>query len=271
MLRRLLFASSTLCAPLLAQNAPALRPAHVQGQVVDSAGRPIRAAIIETDDPPKAVVSDDSGYFRFTELPAGPITVRVRHIGFEGIEFQLRLPPDSTVSVGVKLLPAARLLQTVEVDAGNEALHPQLAQTGFYDRMRAGWGHMITPEEIDKKRGSATSASAFLQNIVGIKVAAGQGSRHGTGRGGAGGGAVVLGKTPKGADCAMNLLVNGEPVKLQKGETFDMFFSVDELYAIETYARAAEIPAAYQQLLGNDFCGAVVVWTVSRMTLKPQH
>jgi hypothetical protein len=269
MLCRLLFASSAVCAPLFAQTAPTAKPAHFQGQVVDSAGHPVRSAIVETDDPPKAVVSDDSGYFRFAELPAGPITVRVRRIGFEGIEFQLRLPSDSTVSVGVKLIPTAQLLQAVEVDAGAEAAHPQLAQTGFYQRMRAGWGHMITPEEIDKKRASAPGASTFLQDIVGIKVAHGQGSRRGTGRGGAGGGALVLGKTAKGADCVMNLLMNGEPVKLAAGETFDMFFSVNEVYAVETYAHATEIPAAYQQLLGNDLCGAIVVWTVSRMTVKP--
>ncbi len=270
MLRRLLLASSVACAPLLAQTAaPAAKPAHFQGQVVDSAGHPVKAAIVETDDPPKAVVSDDSGYFRFAELPAGPITIRVRRIGFEGIEFQLRLLADSTVSVGVKLLPTAQLLQTVEVDAGAETAHPQLAQTGFYQRMRAGWGHMVTPEEIDKKRGSMTGASSFLQDIVGVKVAHGQGSRRGSGRGGAGGGAIVTGTSAKGTDCPMNLLMNGDPVKLQAGETFDMFFNVNEVYAIEVYAHATDIPAAYQQLLGNDFCGAVVVWTVSKMTLKP--
>jgi Carboxypeptidase regulatory-like domain len=272
MLRRLITAIVALSAPLLAQNAPPLKPSHFQGQVVDSAGHPVRAAIVETDDPPKAVVSNDSGFFRFAELPAGPITVRVRRIGFAGIEFQLRLPSDSTVSIGVRLLPAAQILAPVEVDAGAEGAHPQLAETGFYQRMRAGWGHMITPEEIDKRRASAPNASSFLQAIVGVKVAHGQGGRGRNGRGGGGGGgAIIFGKTPKGEDCVMNLIMNGQPVKLQAGETFDMFFSVNELYAIETYAHATDIPAAYQQLLGNDFCGAVVVWTISRMTLKPQH
>jgi hypothetical protein len=270
MIRRLLLAVTTAGSSLLAQNAPLLKPAHFQGQVVDTAGRPIKAAIIETDDPPEARVSDDSGYFRFANLPAGPITVRVRRIGFEGIDFQLRLPSDSTVSIGVKLNPVGQVLEPVVVEAGAEAAHPQLAQTGFYQRMRAGWGHMITPEEIDKKRKVAPGASSFLQDIVGISVKHGQGGvgRGRTGRGGAGG-AVVLGKSPYGADCVMNLIMNGQPVKLQDGETFDNYFSVNELYAIETYAHATEIPGAYQQLLGNDFCGAVVVWTISRMTLKP--
>jgi len=272
MLRRLFLAMAAAGSPLLAQSAsapPPLKPAHFQGQVVDSAGHPVKSAVVETDDPPKAVVSNDSGFFRFAELPAGPITVRVRRIGFEGIEFQIRLPADSTVSIGVKLVPTAQILEAVQVDANAEALHPQLAQTGFYQRMRAGWGHMITPEEIDKKRKSVPTASTLLQDIIGIKVAHGQGGQGSKGRGGGGGGARILGKTPTGADCNMNFINNGQPVKLQAGETFDMFFSVNEIYAIETYSHAAEIPAEYQQLLGNDFCGAVVVWTISRMTLKP--
>jgi hypothetical protein len=275
MLRRLMVACVAVVAPLAAQNAPPpAKPAHFQGQVVDTAGHPLRSAVVETDDPPQATVSDDSGFFKFAELPAGPITVRVRRIGFEGIEFQLRLLSDSTVSVGVKLVPAAQLLEAVNVDANAEATHPQLAQTGFYQRMRAGWGHMVTPEEIDKKRNSTPNASSFLQDIVGVKVVHGQASRV-TGRngrgggGGGGGGAIIMGKTPKGADCVMNLIMNGQPVKLAAGETFDMYFNVAEVYAIETYAHATEIPAEYQQLLGNDFCGAVVVWTVSKMTLKP--
>jgi Carboxypeptidase regulatory-like domain len=273
MLRRLLLACAVVGSPLLAQNAPPIKPAHLQGQVVDTAGRPIRSAIVETDDPPKAVVSDDSGFFRFADLPAGPITVRVRRIGFEGVEFQLRLPSDSTVSIGVKLLPVAQLLEAVQIDAGAEAAHPQLALTGFYQRLRAGWGHMVTPEEIDKRRKLAPSASSFLQDIVGVTVKHAQVGvgRGRAGRSGGGGGAAILGKTPYGGDCVMNLLMNGQPVKLQDGETFDMYFSVNELYAIETYAHAAEIPTEYHQLLGNDFCGAVVVWTISRMILKPQH
>src|ERR1019366_4122955 len=168
MLRRLLLAYAVVGSPLLAQNAPPTKPAHLQGQVVDTAGRPIRPAIVETDDPPKAVVSDDSGFFRFADLPAGPITVRVRRLGFEGVEFQLRLPSDSTVSIGVKQIGRAHVLEAVQIDAGAEAAHPQLALTGFYQRMRAGWGHMVTPEEIDKKRKLAPGASSFLQDIVGV-------------------------------------------------------------------------------------------------------
>jgi hypothetical protein len=83
---------------------PLLNPSHLQGQVVDSTNHPIRSAFVYTEDPLFATLTDKNGYFRFGELPSGPITVRAEHSGFMSIEFQLRLPPDSTVGVGLKLL-----------------------------------------------------------------------------------------------------------------------------------------------------------------------
>ncbi len=65
--------------------------------------------MIETDEPARATVSDDAGFFRLKNLPAGPITISVRHAGFVGSEFELRLPPDSTVGIGVKLMPDAEV------------------------------------------------------------------------------------------------------------------------------------------------------------------
>jgi hypothetical protein len=91
--------------------------AHLQGQVVDSTNHPIRSALVYTQDPLYATLSDKNGYFRFRELPPGPITVRAEHNGFVPIEFQLRLPPDSTVGIGLKLLRAAAQIGTMEIDS----------------------------------------------------------------------------------------------------------------------------------------------------------
>lgn len=97
--------------PALSQVAalPA-KQSHLQGQVVDSAGHPLRSATIEIDEPARATVSDEGGFFKLKNLPAGPITISVRHAGFTGTEFELRLPPDSTVGIGVKLMPDAGVL-----------------------------------------------------------------------------------------------------------------------------------------------------------------
>jgi hypothetical protein len=253
---RLFLAVSLAAAPAFAQDTVPARPGHLQGQVVDTAGRPIRAAFVEIDDPPRAVLSDDEGYFHFRELPAGNITVRVRRIPFEEIEFQLRLPSDTTVSIGVKLLPAAQVLGTINIIANAEATHTMLAQTGFYQRQRAGWGRMLTPEDIFKLHNSATDASAYLRGVLGVTV------QHPPG------GAMVLGRDPRGNPCVMNLVIDGLRTRLNDGESFDEWLTRDEVYAMEVYIHAEFVPMEYQSLLGNDFCGTVVAWTKHRMQLK---
>jgi hypothetical protein len=107
--------------PVLASSQappPLVQLSHLQGQIVDSAGRPLRSAMIETDDPARAAISDKNGFFRLKNLPAGPITISVRHAGYVATGFQLRLPPDSTVGIGVKLMPDAAALSgtTAKVD-----------------------------------------------------------------------------------------------------------------------------------------------------------
>jgi hypothetical protein len=98
--------------------APLRDPSYLQGQVVDSAGRPVRSAVIYTEDPLFATLTDKKGFFRLSELPAGPITVRAERTGFVPIEFQLRLPPDTTVGIGLKLLSAPTRMGTMQIDSG---------------------------------------------------------------------------------------------------------------------------------------------------------
>lgn len=97
--------------------APLLNPSYLQGQVVDSAGHPLRSALVYTEDPLYAALTDKKGFFRLAALPAGPIMVRAEHSGFVPIEVQLRLPPDSTVGIGLKLLAAATPRGTVRIDS----------------------------------------------------------------------------------------------------------------------------------------------------------
>jgi hypothetical protein len=98
-----------------------LHPSHLQGQVVDSTNHPVRAALVYTEDPLFATLTDKNGYFRLGELPAGPIMVRAERDGFVGMEFQLRLPSDSTVGIGLKLLRAAKPFGKVRIDSGADA------------------------------------------------------------------------------------------------------------------------------------------------------
>jgi hypothetical protein len=112
-----LIAGAATPSMTLAQSAPSpIKLSHLQGQVVDSAGHPVRSALVESADPARAAISDDNGYFRLSGLPAGSVTITVRRAGFIGTEFELRLPPDSTVGIGVKLLAVAQPLEATRPD-----------------------------------------------------------------------------------------------------------------------------------------------------------
>ncbi len=102
--------------PTVEVHAALTNPSHLQGQVVDSTNHPIRSALVYSQDPLFATVSDKNGYFKFSALPSGPITVRAERGGYTSIEFELRLPPDSTVGIGLKLLHAATPTGTMELD-----------------------------------------------------------------------------------------------------------------------------------------------------------
>ena len=103
------------------ESAPLHNPSYLQGQVVDSAGHPVRSALVYTEDPLYADLTDKKGFFRLNELPSGPIMVRAERTGFVPIEFQLRLPPDTTVGIGLKLLRAAMRMGTMQLDTGSSA------------------------------------------------------------------------------------------------------------------------------------------------------
>lgn len=260
----LLLAASPIGAQTAAPTATA-RMSHLQGTILDTLGNPIAKAIVEVDEPSMAAFADDSGFFRLRNIPAGPRTIRIRKVGFDGVDFELNLLADSTIHIGVKLNRIAQQLEAVTVFTKEEEAHPLLASTGFYAQKRAGFGTLLTPEEVDKKRESVNDASSILRDVLGVTL-----RRERTG------GANIQGKPSGGGSiqkgvqlvCMMNILKDGMLIKVNPGETFDQIVSKDEVYAVEVYPRAEYTPAAYHQINGNDLCGTVVIWTKSRMTLK---
>ncbi len=247
--------------------APTIKLSHLQGTVLDPLDNPLTKVIIEIDDPAMATFTDESGFFRLRNIPAGARTIRVKKIGFDGVDFELDLLADSTVHIGVKLQPVAQTLGTVTVLTKEEESHPALAATGFYAQKRAGFGTLFSPEEIEKKKESVNDASSMFRDVLGVTL-----RRERTG------GANLQGKPSGGGSiqkgiqtvCMMNVLKDGMFMKINPGETFDQIVSKDEVYAIEVYPRAEYTPAAYHVINGNDLCGTVVIWTVGHMTLKPK-
>ena len=62
-------------------------------------------------------ITDDDGRFRLEGVPSGPLTVRVRRLGYRGVARTLRVPAGDTARVDIALEAEARLLDPVRTDA----------------------------------------------------------------------------------------------------------------------------------------------------------
>jgi hypothetical protein len=81
------------------------KPAHMSGYVADPDGHPLARVILETDNPARAAITNDSGYFELRTLPAKPITLVIRKAGYDPIRVRVPLLPDSTRHIRVELVP----------------------------------------------------------------------------------------------------------------------------------------------------------------------
>lgn len=77
----------------------------VSGTVMDMDGRPVRGAVIRTDTPTRAAISDETGRFELLSLPTRELTFAVSRPGYQPLAFQLPILADSTRRVTVTLVP----------------------------------------------------------------------------------------------------------------------------------------------------------------------
>lgn len=101
----------TLAGPASAQQSGVT----LQGRVLDGgSGAGVAGADVEIADRPRVITGDD-GLFRFTGVPPGAVTLRVRMIGYESRELGFELRADTAIVV--ELEPAAFRLDPLEATA----------------------------------------------------------------------------------------------------------------------------------------------------------
>jgi hypothetical protein len=99
--------SSLAAVARIAAKRAGRSPAHISGVVTDVDGHFLARVVVRTDDPARAAVSNDSGYFEIRTLPAKEIRLAVRKPGFEPVIFRLPLIADSTRHVRLSLVATA--------------------------------------------------------------------------------------------------------------------------------------------------------------------
>ncbi len=255
--------------------------------VRDSTGRPIPYASVQSGGSVPRVASD-SGIVLLTVPRSDSLKLLARRIGFQAWEGWVR--PDPAGDYLVLLRPLPQNIDRVTIYERDTPL----ARTGFYDRMeRVSKGAIVarfwTPEAIELRNPSRTSALMEGENIVRVRTMSGKPVL--TGRGGTCPmGLIVDGQrvthtveeisTREGEDEIQEIMVRmrrdsrwGPPQALRQAAEREFLYtreSIDDLVnslavvAIEIYSSIANAPAELQRNAPPYACGLVVVWTGRR-------
>ena len=192
--------------------------------------------------------TDSGGRFRFRSAPSGRLELRVRRLGFQPFARYVRteeaIPP-----LLIALTPIPVELKEVRVAGRLVRVPPGLEDV--YRRAASGFGHLITPEEIELRQ--AYHVKELLSNVPGVFIDIGKirfrrcgdpNNQRSPDR-------------PK-----VQVYIDGDRVtRFDKDQTnADEALSqvaVSHIVAIEVFTGVAQIPGEYHV----DACAVVAIWT----------
>ena len=206
--------------------------ARVSGVVHNDKGKPVANAQVSVPGTGVDGRTEESGTFQLGGLPSGTQTVEVRAIGFEPKRVSVDLTRERLTTVDVVLDRPVQTLDAVKVYGKGNA-----AMVEFQRRLKAGWGHILTPADIARR--GAFQATDLFRTIPGVRVAQGRGFSS-----------TILVR-----GCRPTVYLNGMRMDDDAASDIDMLVTPTELTAVEVYT-AASRPAEF---FGNS-CGSVVLW-----------
>ena len=206
--------------------------ARVSGVVHNDKGKPVANAQVSVPGTGVDGRTEETGTFQLGGLPSGTQTVEVRAIGFEPKRVAVDLTRERLTTLDVVLDRPVQTLDAVKIyGKGNSAM------AEFQRRLKAGWGHILTPADIARR--GAFQASDLFRMMPGVRVAQGRGFSN-----------TILVR-----GCRPTVYLNGMRMDDDAASDIDMLVTPSELTAVEVYT-AANRPAEFW---GNS-CGSVVLW-----------
>lgn len=249
-----------LLALLAATPAAAQRNNAVQGtirgRVIDhSTSEPIAdvhiAFIDGRSQVRKSTVSDESGNFVLTEVPAGYFRLRAERLGYvTTLTPHWRVESGEVLTVTVRMETDAVLLAPLEIIARSRSHSPVLSN--FYRRLegRVG-GVFITREEIEQS--NAGRVTDLLRMVPGVQIE--------------GGGATdrivsmvrAIPVTSFARGCPVQVYLDGMLATRDGAVSLDELATPNVLEGIEIFRGLATVPAEF--LSPEARCGVIALWT----------
>jgi hypothetical protein len=81
-------------------------------------GTPLAEAVVTLTDLDRATLTDSTGRYRFTDVPAGPQHLIVKRIGYSPRTLHALVPGDGLVEIDLSLRPVPMHLPTIVVQSG---------------------------------------------------------------------------------------------------------------------------------------------------------
>jgi hypothetical protein len=268
---------------------------HLQGRLLDvDSNEPVTAGILTLLSADSievlTVVSDQNGQWALTPPGPGVYFLRARRLGYQPwIAGPVEVAAGDELTWTYHLRRLAVRLDPLEVSAAATRRYLELA--GFYDRQRSDFGHFITLEDIQRRKGSRVTD--LLSGVPGVNLVPAT-------QGGAGGMEVQLRGSylSKGGQCRPRIYVDGliyargdsRPTgmddwgnpernleqneanlnRIISGARIDDIAHPETLAAIEIYRSGAQVPVQFGGTSVETLCGVIVIWTrTGRM--QPQN
>ena len=221
---------------------------RLRGRVVGATGRPLPGARVALWGTGLEATTGTDGMFQLSDLPGGTQTLDVRAVGFAPMQRPVDIVQGAPDATEVALENLAIMLDTVRVAAERIYTSPRTAD--FERRLRTGMGHIIEAKEIAKRQ--AVTLTDILRMVPGVLIVP---SRYASEDVLMRGGEAVLG----GGTCRPDIYIDAARVANDPTFPINSLVLVNEVRAVEVYARPALVPSEYRSLSG---CGAILVWTV---------
>lgn len=258
-------AAFVIAAPLTAQRTTSIRDRAAQdankrpavagmgvidGVVTDTLLRPLGSADVSVVGVGARVVTEESGRFRFLQVPAGQYLLVVRRIGFAPTSGIIEVPANDTLRLSYILARTTNLLDTIRV----KETRVSMRMLEFEQRRAQGIGQFITQEQIER-RGSMQTAD-YLRTLSGVDVSTLTSTQFQ--------GKIALSKREAGSvlgegagACAMQIILDG--IVMPRNFNLDLLPPPKQIAGIELYKGSATVPP---QFGGADRrCGMIIFWT----------
>lgn len=285
MLRGLRCVLPLAAACVLALVASPVQAQTILGQLLEAeTDRSIELGLVilisETGDSVASTLTDRNGRFSVSSSEPGSFTLLASALGYRQARvgvFDLGTDGEMTIEFRVRAEPLP--IDELVVRFSRNILEHPLVSNGFVDRLERGFGHFITPYDIQNAPARATTD--LFRGIAGVIVHAPhiRDIAIADSIGDGGGITSYVGDQIRlqgaAGSCTPAVFVDGIKIRYAWDMSIEALVSRESLDAVEIYRRPSEVPVQFgvtqvqdaglgrgEQVLGA--CGVIVFWTKRR-------